>query len=149
MIIFGWGDQHFKDFGPIFEMECRECGKNEYWHLYEVSEWVTLYCFRIIPHNREKILMCPVCRSYQSLDAHQFDELLPHAQANKAYLEKEALLTKRKERTQSGSWHNQRSHNSGDHKIVCKHSANRIMQGIFLVVLLIAFFLIIILSESE
>jgi len=61
MIIFGWGFQTSKDYGPIEVINCPNCNNLGWWNLVTLKKWFTLFFIPIIPYDFDNLLMCQVC----------------------------------------------------------------------------------------
>jgi len=77
----------FKDLGPAISQECDNCHNEEFWHLCKSSVWATLFFIPVFPYQRDKLLVCPVCRAAMTLTKEQFEELRPVAETNQALAE--------------------------------------------------------------
>src|SRR5581483_11405740 len=82
MIIFGWGFQTIKIFGPVFKRMCDHCHNEEFWILKRRITWFTLFFIPIIPYKIEWMLLCPVCTYGLMLESAQVEKLRPLAEIN-------------------------------------------------------------------
>jgi len=87
MIIFGWGRQKTKDYGPTFKRVCDHCKNEDYWNLTSVSTWFTLFFIPIFPYSIKRFLTCPVCTYGFELESVQFESVKPIAESNKLLIE--------------------------------------------------------------
>ena len=87
MIIFGWGYQTTKIFGPTFEHACPNCNNKEHWILNRVMTWFTLFFIPIFPYSIEYFLGCPVCQHGLTLDGKQIKEIKPVAELNQLLID--------------------------------------------------------------
>ena len=82
MIIFGWGFQTIKNFGPVFKNLCSHCNNEEYWVLTRVMTWFTLFFIPIFPYEIKHHLTCPVCKYGVTLKGEQVAQMKPLAETN-------------------------------------------------------------------
>lgn len=82
MIIFGWGHQMIKNFGPTFRQHCSHCNNDEYWVLMRTMTWFTLFFIPVFPYLKKYFLTCPVCEYGFILDSEQTEKIKPLAEAN-------------------------------------------------------------------
>ena len=82
MIIFGWGHQMIKNFGPTFRSLCDHCNNEEYWVLTRIMTWFTLFFIPIFPYEIKYFITCPICRYGVELNREQIDKIKPLAEAN-------------------------------------------------------------------
>ena len=82
MIIFGWGFQTIKNFGPTFKRLCDHCRNEEYWNLTRIMTWFTLFFVPIFPYEIKHFLSCPICKYGFNLNGEQSGKLKPLAEAN-------------------------------------------------------------------
>jgi len=87
MIIFGWGHQTIKNFGPAFKQLCSHCNNEEYWVLTRTMTWFTLFFIPIFPYSIKYFLSCPVCQYGLTLDSGQTEQIRPIAEANQLLLD--------------------------------------------------------------
>ena len=71
-ILFGWDKQTSKHFGPVLPHLCENCKNEEYWQLYRVQRWFTLFFIPIFPHASESLIICPICNASSHLDSYTF-----------------------------------------------------------------------------
>jgi hypothetical protein len=81
-IIFGWGKQTLKSFGPVLKYHCDHCHNEKYWVLYCKRTWFTLFFIPVIPYSTEYLMLCPVCRYGVKLTKDKFVEYKAIAQCN-------------------------------------------------------------------
>lgn len=74
MLIFGWGHQTKKDYGPTFPMKCPNCNNNTYWHFVHYRVWFTLFFIPVIPYESKYYLLCEVCSKGIELQGQQIDK---------------------------------------------------------------------------
>jgi len=86
MILFGWGHQMRKDFGPVFQNHCAHCNNDEYWTLHRISVWFTLFFIPVFPYEWKYVLLCPICTYGIELDSNQINQLKPIAANNSALI---------------------------------------------------------------
>ncbi|MEN9913023.1 MAG: hypothetical protein RLY66_431 [Candidatus Parcubacteria bacterium] len=82
MIIFGWGFQTIKNFGPVFKKLCSHCHNEHYWVLTKIKTWFTLFFIPVFPYKIEHYLSCPVCKYGVTLNGDQFTQMEPLAETN-------------------------------------------------------------------
>ncbi len=82
MIIFGWGFQTLKDFGPAFKNLCSHCNNEQYWVLTRIITWFTIFFIPIIPYEIKYHLSCPICKYGLVLNQKQINEIKPLAEVN-------------------------------------------------------------------
>jgi|LSQX01.3.fsa_nt_gb hypothetical protein len=87
-IIFGWGRQTLKSFGPVLKYHCDHCNNDKHWDLYCKRTWFTLFFIPVIPYSTEYLLLCPVCKYGVKLEKERFEEYKAIAQCNTALLNK-------------------------------------------------------------
>src|SRR3990167_6580332 len=87
MIIFGWGHQTIKNFGPTFKNHCSHCNNEEYWTLTRHTTWFTLFFIPIIPYSVKYFLSCPICQYGITLDNKQVEQIKPIAEANQLLID--------------------------------------------------------------
>lgn len=87
MIIFGWGHQTTKNFGPTFKNHCSHCNNDEYWVLTRIMTWFTLFFIPVFPYSIKYFLSCPICQYGLTLDSKQTDEIKPIAVANQLLID--------------------------------------------------------------
>jgi len=87
MIIFGWGHQKSKNYGPVFKHHCDHCNNDDYWTLHKISTWFTLFFIPVFPYESKCLLICPVCNYGVELDGQKFNELKVIAENNSALIE--------------------------------------------------------------
>ena len=87
MIIFGWGHQKIKDYGPTIKRRCDHCNNEDYWNLTSISTWFTLFFIPVFPYSVKRFLTCPVCTYGFRLEGEQFAKIKPLAESNKLLIE--------------------------------------------------------------
>lgn len=87
MIIFGWGHQTTKNFGPTFKNHCNHCNNDEYWVLTRIMTWFTLFFIPVFPYSIKYFLSCPICQYGLTLDSKQIEQIKPIAEANQLLID--------------------------------------------------------------
>lgn len=87
MIIFGWGFQTIKNFGPAFRRLCDHCHNEEYWILTRIMTWFTLFFIPIFPYEVKHHLACPICKYGLVLNGDQTSKIKPVAIANQLLID--------------------------------------------------------------
>jgi hypothetical protein len=87
MIIFGWGFQTIKNFGPAFRRLCDHCHNEDYWILTRIMTWFTLFFIPIFPYEVKHHLACPVCKYGFVLNGDQVSKIKPIAEANQLFID--------------------------------------------------------------
>jgi zinc-ribbon family len=87
MIIFGWGHQTAKNFGPTFKNHCSHCNNEEYWVLTRIMTWFTLFFIPVFPYSIKYFLSCPICQYGVTLDTKQSEQIKPIAEANQLLID--------------------------------------------------------------
>ncbi len=87
MIIFGWGHQTTKNFGPTFKNHCSHCNNEEYWVLTRIMTWFTLFFIPVFPYSIKYFLSCPICQYGLTLDSKQIEQIKPIAEANQLLID--------------------------------------------------------------
>lgn len=87
MIIFGWGFQTIKNFGPAFRRLCDHCHNEEYWILTRIMTWFTLFFIPIFPYEIKHHLACPICKYGLVLNGDQTSKIKPVAIANQLLID--------------------------------------------------------------
>lgn len=82
MIIFGWGFQTIKNFGPVFKNLCSHCHNEDYWVLTRIMTWFTLFFIPIFPYEIKHHLTCPICKYGVTLSGEQVAQMKPIAEVN-------------------------------------------------------------------
>lgn len=82
MIIFGWGFQTIKNFGPVFKNLCSHCHNEDYWVLTRIMTWFTIFFIPIFPYEIKHHLTCPVCKYGVTLKGEQVTQMKPLAETN-------------------------------------------------------------------
>lgn len=75
MIIFGWGRNTIRKFGPAIFKLCSNCNNERFWELISVTTWFTLFFIPVIPYKKEWFCSCPVCDRGVSILPEQIDKL--------------------------------------------------------------------------
>lgn len=109
MIIFGWGYQTIKNFGPAFRQLCSHCNNEEYWNLTRTMTWFTLFFIPIFPYSIKYFLSCPICQYGLTLSSDQIKQTKPIAEVNQLLLD--GKITKDEYQTKL----NQISYDSSEH----------------------------------
>jgi len=86
MLIFGWGHQTTKNFGPTFKNRCGHCNNDDYFVLSRIITWFTLFFIPVIPYSIKYFLSCPICQYGINLSSEQIKEIKPVAEANQALI---------------------------------------------------------------
>ncbi|NLK86597.1 MAG: zinc-ribbon domain-containing protein [Clostridiaceae bacterium] len=73
-IVFGWGRQTLKSFGPVLKYHCDHCHNEKHWVLYCKRTWFTLFFIPIIPYSTEYLMLCPICKYGVKLEKDKFEE---------------------------------------------------------------------------
>ncbi len=73
-IIFGWGRQTLKSFGPVLKYHCDHCHNEKHWVLYCKRTWFTLFFIPVIPYSTEYLMLCPICKYGVKLEKNKFEE---------------------------------------------------------------------------
>lgn len=73
MIIWGWGRQTSKDYGPTYPTTCPNCHNPAYWRLERRQTWFSLFFIPLIPYQWNHFLYCPVCSRGFELKGDQVD----------------------------------------------------------------------------
>jgi len=87
MIIFGWGHQTTKNFGPTFKNHCGHCNNDEYFALNRIMTWFTLFFIPVIPYSIKYFLSCPICQYGLVLNDEQIGKIKPVAEANQSLID--------------------------------------------------------------
>jgi len=101
-IIFGWGRQRVKNYGPTIKRLCNNCKNEDFWVLKSITTWFSLFFIPVIPYSKETRLVCPVCNHGWEIDKPEFNRMLSLARLTQSfsqrriteaqYLEKLTLL---------------------------------------------------------
>ena len=86
MLIFGWGHQTTKNFGPTFKNRCGHCNNDDYFVLSRIITWFTLFFIPVIPYSIKYFLSCPICQYGINPSSEQIKEIKPVAEANQALI---------------------------------------------------------------
>jgi hypothetical protein len=81
-IVFGWGRQTIKNYGPVLKYHCDHCHNEKHWILYRRRTWFTLCFVPVIPYSTEYMMTCPVCNHSVKLDKKKFEEFKAIALCN-------------------------------------------------------------------
>jgi hypothetical protein len=100
MIIFGWGHQTIKHFGPTFKNHCSHCNNEEYWTLTRYTTWFTLFFIPVIPYSATYFLSCPICQHGITLDNEQIEQIKPIAEVNQLLIDKKITEAEYKTRVE-------------------------------------------------
>lgn len=87
MIIFGWGHQTIKNFGPTFKNRCSHCNNEDYWILTRYMTWFTLFFIPIFPYSIKYFLSCQICQYGLTLNSKQIEQMKPIAEANQLLID--------------------------------------------------------------
>lgn len=87
MIIFGWGHQTTKNFGPTFKNHCSHCNNDDYWTLARYITWFTLFFIPVLPYSTKYFLSCPVCQYGLTLNSEQVAQFKPIAEINQLLID--------------------------------------------------------------
>lgn len=87
MILYGWGKQTRKNYGPVSKHACSHCKNEEYWTVHKITFWFTLFFIPIIPYKTIYFYMCPICESGIELPSDKFEEFKFVAENNKALID--------------------------------------------------------------
>src|SRR5438034_4551958 len=88
-VIYGWGRQTKKDFGPVHPFHCQHCNNDSYWMMLRRKVWFTLFFIPIIPYESHYALMCPICSWGIELRGKQIATAMQLGTVTKAYLNKQ------------------------------------------------------------
>lgn len=91
-ILFGWGHQKIKEFGPVTRHNCEHCSNNSYWGLYSVSLYFTLFFIPVFSYSTKYFIACPICNNNVELTEEMFEYFNQFSMANAAY--NESRITK-------------------------------------------------------
>lgn len=106
MIIFGWGHNKLKEYGPVVKRLDQHCNNEVWFNLVSNVTWGTLYFIPVIPYAKKSFLVCPICTNGYELTEEQFNLLKPMAILNQQFIdqkiteaeyEKQRLLLEKKE----------------------------------------------------
>lgn len=92
MLIFGWGFQTTKNFGPVFKNFCGHCYNEEYWTLTRIMTWFTLFFIPIFPYKIKHYLACPICKYGMTLKGEQAARMHPIAEINQLLVEEKITI---------------------------------------------------------
>lgn len=85
-VIFGWGRQTRKEFGPTIPITCPNCRNRAYMHLSRLRTWFTLFFIPVIPYESKHLLLCEVCSQGIELQRGEVEKALQLNQATTAFL---------------------------------------------------------------
>jgi len=105
MIIFGWGHQKAKDYGPTIKRRCDHCNNESFFNLISISTWFTLFFIPVFPYSAQRFLNCPICAYGLQLEDKQFNEIKPLAESNKLLINGE--ITEKEYQIRLGQLSNQ------------------------------------------
>jgi len=89
MIIFGWGHQTRKGYGPTLPLTCPNCNNKVFWHLSHLRVWLTLFFIPVIPYESRYYLLCEICSQGVELIGSQIDKAKQLNQATTSFLNNE------------------------------------------------------------
>lgn len=89
IIIFGWGHNTFKNYGPTYPVNCKQCGQDTYWNLIKICTWFTLFFIPVLRYKTQYILFCGNCEKGVELRSHQIEHALELNQATTQFLNRE------------------------------------------------------------
>jgi len=97
-VIFGWGHHKSENLGPVLPKKCANCKNEEYWQLYKISKWFTLFFLPVFPYDSNKLIVCPVCNHGTAVDATTYEQYKAIAEINKAFSENTITQDERDQR---------------------------------------------------
>lgn len=132
MIIFGWGHQKIKNYGPVFKHRCNHCNNEDIWQLVGISTWFTLFFIPIFPYESKHMLICPVCNYGAKVESSEVEKLKQLAQSNSDLISGKITTEEYRQRLQSStsekgvidvssSNSNTAVSDKNNDKIFCKH----------------------------
>ncbi len=86
MIIFGWGYETRKEYGPTVPIKCPNCNNSVFLHLVRSRIWFTLYFIPVIPYQSRYYLLCEICSQGIELKDSQIDRIKQLNQATVSFL---------------------------------------------------------------
>jgi len=89
MIIFGWGYETRKEYGPTLPIKCPNCNNNVFCHLVHSRIWLTLFFIPVIPYQSRYYLLCEICSQGVELKDTQIDEIKRVNQTTLSFLNQE------------------------------------------------------------
>ena len=89
IIIFGWGYETRKEYGPTMPIKCPNCNNNVFWHLLRSRIWFTLFFIPVIPYQSRYYLLCEICSQGIELRYSQIDQIKQLNQATMSFLNHE------------------------------------------------------------
>lgn len=84
-ILFGWGHTKNENFGKVLPRKCGNCKNEEYWSLFKISRWFTLFFIPVFPYQTKRFTICPVCQCGTEVNDNQFESYKTIAGINAAY----------------------------------------------------------------
>ena len=96
MIIFGWGYETRREYGPTLPIKCPNCNNDVFWHLLHSRIWFTLFFIPVIPYQSRYYLLCEICSQGIELKDSKIDEIKQVNQATVSFLNQEITQEKYK-----------------------------------------------------
>lgn len=89
MIIFGWGYETRKEYGPTLLARCPNCNNEVFLYLFHIRVWFTLFFIPVIPYESKWHLLCEVCSRGVELNGDDIEKVKKLSLTTKAFLNKE------------------------------------------------------------
>lgn len=89
MIIFGWGHQTEKKYGPTLPLTCPNCNNRVFLLLVHLRVWFTLFFIPVIPYESRYYLLCEICSQGIELKGSQIDKAKQLNQSTASFLNHE------------------------------------------------------------
>jgi hypothetical protein len=84
-IIFGWGRERVKNYGPTLKRLCNHCNNEDFGVLKSITTWFTLFFIPVLPYAKETRLVCPVCNHGREIDKAEFNRMLSLARLHPSF----------------------------------------------------------------
>jgi hypothetical protein len=76
------------NYGPLWELECKDCGNKKYWDLHKITNADSTLGIKHGKTEEKYGMYCPVCNNGVSIDKDKFEQFLPIAEVNQQYLKR-------------------------------------------------------------
>lgn len=86
MIVWGWGRQTTRNYGPALPLACPNCRNSGFWRLERRATWFTLFFVPAIPYKWKHVLLCETCSHGIELRGEQINRAQSLTKLTAAYL---------------------------------------------------------------
>ena len=86
--VVGIGNRKTKVLGPVEKRVCPNCGREDWWELHRLRDFVTLFFVPVFPYKTQHLIVCPICNLAHEVAPESLERMREQAERNLALIQR-------------------------------------------------------------